>query len=363
MRARRAENPQRRDTAVSCPAAAGARGRWAQSYRALRRAQPDPERSGGARPDPPFLSGSGYAASVVEASTATASALATETKRWTLVEMIRWTSDYLAARGFHNARLNAELLLCGMLGLKRLDLYLQHDRPLTPEELAEYRDRLRRRARREPLQYIDGTAAFRNLVLRVDRRVLIPRPETERLVQEVLDWAAGRQDLSAVDVGTGSGAIALALATEGPFRRVVATDASAAALEAAAQNHRQAAPDAPVEFRHGDLLQPVEGERFHVVVSNPPYVGDEEAPELDPEVRDWEPAQALFAGPGGLDVIRRLVPRAADALEPGGLLALETGAAQGAAVARIITETNAFGAPRVRPDLAGRDRFVLAERL
>jgi release factor glutamine methyltransferase len=289
--------------------------------------------------------------------------LATDTKRWTVVEMIRWTADYLAGKGFHNARLNAELLLAGVLGLKRLDLYLQYDRPLTPEELAEYRDRLRRRARREPLQYIDGTAAFRDLVLKVDRRVLIPRPETERLVQEVLDWAAGKADLHAVDVGTGSGAIALALATEGPFARVVATDVSADALALARENHQLAAPEASVEFRLGDLLEPVRGERFHAVVSNPPYIGEEEAPALDAEVRDWEPAQALFAGHGGLDVIRRLVPQAAQALYPGGLLAMEIGAGQGAAVCAVIDETNAFGAPRVRPDLAGRDRIVLAERL
>jgi release factor glutamine methyltransferase len=289
--------------------------------------------------------------------------LATDTKRWTVVEMIRWTAEYLGGKGFHNARLNAELLLAGMLGLKRLDLYLQHDRPLSPEELAEYRDRLRRRARREPLQYIDGTAAFRDLVLKVDRRVLIPRSETERLVQEVLDWAAGREALSAVDVGTGSGAIALALATEGPFARVVATDVSDAALAQARENHQFAAADAPVSFLAGDLLDPVRGERFDAVVSNPPYIGDEEAPSLDAEVREWEPAGALFAGTGGLDVIRRLVPQAAAVLHPGGLLALEMGAVQGAAVCGIINETNAFGAPRVRPDLAGRDRIVLAERL
>jgi release factor glutamine methyltransferase len=289
--------------------------------------------------------------------------LSTETKRWTVVELIGWTAEYLGGKNVHNARLNAELLLAGVLGLKRLDLYLQFDRPLRPEELAEFKERLRRRAKREPLQYIDGTAAFRDLVLRVDPRVLIPRPETEVLVQEVLDWARPRSDLVAVDVGTGSGAIALALATEGPFSRIVATDAQADALAAARENHAHAAPDAPVEFRLGDLLAPVRGEAFDVVVSNPPYVGSEEAASLDPEVRDWEPATALFAGVGGLDVIRRLVPQAAQALKPGGLLALETGAAQGAAVRGIIEETSAFGAPRVRPDLAGRDRFVLAERL
>jgi release factor glutamine methyltransferase len=289
--------------------------------------------------------------------------LATDTKRWTVVEMIRWTTEYLSGKGFHDARRSADLLLAGVLGLKRLDLYLQFDRPLTPEELAEYRERLRRRARHEPLQYIDGTEAFRDLVLKVDRRVLIPRPETERLVQEVLDWAAGRTDLRAVDVGTGSGAIALALASEGPFARVVATDVSADALALARENHQRCTPAAPVEFRPGDLLEPLRGETVDVVVSNPPYIGDEEAPSLDAEVRDWEPARALFAGTGGLDVIRRLVPQAAGVLVPGGLLAMEIGERQGAGVCAIIHQTNAFGAPRVRPDLAGRDRFVLAERL
>jgi release factor glutamine methyltransferase len=290
----------------------------------------------------------------------------TQPRRWTVVEMIKSTAEYLAGKNFHNPRLNAELLLAGMLGLKRLDLYLQHDRPLTPEELDDFRSRLRRRARREPLQYIDGTAAFRDLVLHVDGRVLIPRPETEILVQHVLDWAAKRageeRSLSAVDLGTGSGAIALALATEGPFRRVVATDVDRDTLRAARDNHGRAAPESPVEFRPGDLWRAVGDERFDVVVSNPPYIGEDERAAMDTEVVDWEPAGALFAGPDGLRVIRPLVAGAADHLEAGGLLALEMGAAQGAAVCRLIEQTNAFGPARVLPDLAGRDRVVLAER-
>jgi release factor glutamine methyltransferase len=283
-------------------------------------------------------------------------------KRWTVMELLRWTAEYLAGKGFHNPRLNGELLLAGVLGLKRLDLYLQFDRPLLPEELAAFKARLRRRARREPLQYIDGEAPFRDLRLRVDRRVLIPRPETEVLVQEVLDWAAGRERLHALDVGTGSGAIALSLATEGPFARVVATDVSEGALEVARANLALAAPPAPVELRLGDAFAPVAGERFHVVASNPPYVGTDERGTLDAEVRDWEPALALFAGPGGLDVIRRLVGGAPDVLHPGGLLALEIGAGQAGAVAELVRAAGAFREPRLRRDLAGRDRIVLAER-
>jgi release factor glutamine methyltransferase len=177
----------------------------------------------------------------------------------------------------------------------------------------------------------------------------------------VLDWAAGRDGLTALDVGTGSGAIALALATEGPFRRVAATDVSADALEVARANAADAAPDAPVEFHLGSLYEPVAGERFDVIASNPPYVGTEERDALDAEVRDWEPAAALFAGAGGLDVIRPLVAQAPEHLAAGGLLALEIGAAQADAVREIIRATGAFCEPVVRRDLAGRDRIVLAE--
>lgn len=282
-------------------------------------------------------------------------------KVWTVMELLRWTAEYLGEKGFHNARLNGEMLLSGVLGVKRLDLYLQFDRPLRPEELAEFKARLLRRAKREPLQYIEGEAHFRDLRLRVDPRVLIPRPETEQLVQRVLDWAAGRPGLAAADVGTGSGAIALALATEGPFERVVATDVEPGALEAARANHALAAPEAPVVFRLGDGLVPLAGERFDALVSNPPYVGTGERDSLDTEVRDWEPAAALFAGPDGLEVIRRLVAGAPSVLNPGGLLALEIGVGQGAAVAELVRAAGGFGAPRVEKDLAGRDRIVLAE--
>jgi release factor glutamine methyltransferase len=282
-------------------------------------------------------------------------------KRWTVMELVGWTANYLGEKGFHNPRLNAELLLAGSLGLKRLDLYLQFDRPLRPDELAEFKARLKRRAKHEPLQYIEGTAAFRELTLRVDPRVLIPRPETEVLVQEVLDWAAARGARSALDVGTGSGAIALALATEGPFERVVAVDLSPDALEVARANAGSAAPGAPVDFRHGSLYDAAAGERFDVIASNPPYVGDEERAGLDAEVRDWEPAAALFAGTGGLDVIRPLVEGAPRYLSPGGLLAMEIGAAQADAVCALVRATGAFAEPRVRRDLSGRDRIVLAE--
>jgi release factor glutamine methyltransferase len=284
------------------------------------------------------------------------------TKTWTVVELVRWTTGYLNERAFHNPRLNAELLLSGVLGLKRLDLYLQFDRPLRAEELAEFKARLLRRARREPLQYIEGTAAFRDLTLRVDRRVLIPRPETELLVGEVLAAVVGRQALEALDVGTGSGAVALSLATEGPFKRVVATDVSPDALAVARANHAATAPAAPVEFRLGSLYEPVAGSRFDVIVSNPPYVALAERHELNAEVVEWEPAEALFAGDDGLDAIRPLVAGAAPHLRPGGLLALEIGAAQAEAVLALVARAEGLTGAQVRRDLAGRDRIVLARQ-
>lgn len=283
-----------------------------------------------------------------------------ERKVWTLMEMVRWTEGYLREKGFESPRLNGELLLAGTLGLKRLDLYLQFDRPLTPDELAEFKARLRRRAKREPLQYIEGLAAFRDLRLRVDPRVLIPRSETELLVDEVLAWARGREGLHALDVGTGSGAIALSLATEGPFARVVATDVSAGALEVARANHAASAPGAPVEFYLGAVYAPVRGQSFDVVVSNPPYIGESERGALDAGVRDWEPAQALFSGETGLDVIRELVAGAPEVLRAGGLLALEIGWKQADAVAELVRAVDGFSEPAVRRDLEGRDRIVTA---
>lgn len=282
---------------------------------------------------------------------------------WTVLRLIRWSGEYLEEKGVERGRLDAEHLLARVLGLDRLQLYLQFERPLTPEELAAYKPLLLRRAGREPLQYILGRAAFRELDVTVDRRVLIPRPETEELVEAVLEWARerGGAGLDALDVGTGSGCIAVSLATEGPFRRVVGTDDSVEALELARAN-ADAAGAVDVELLHGPLFEPVAGRRFDVVVSNPPYVAEGEREGLQAEVRDWEPGGALFAGEDGLDVIRDLVAGAPEHVAPGGLLALEIGADQADAVRALVAETGAFGGATVRRDLAGRPRIVLAER-
>ncbi len=283
---------------------------------------------------------------------------------WTVLHLVRWSAVYLAGKGVPDPRLDAEHLLGDVLGMSRLGLYLQYDRPLTQAELEGFRVRIRERARRKPLQYVLGRAPFRDLELEVDPRVLIPRPETETLVEEVLVWVEGRgmEALAGLDVGTGSGAIALALALEGGFGKVVATDTSEDALSVARGNAARLRAD-EVEFRLGSLLTPVgEGERFDVLVSNPPYVRREEYGDLAPEVREWEPEAALVSGDRGVELLDQLVAGGPRVLAPGGLLALEVGEGQAKAVAEMIRGTGAFGEPRIRKDLAGRDRIVLATR-
>jgi release factor glutamine methyltransferase len=284
------------------------------------------------------------------------------------LELTRLAAEHLATKGVPDPRLDAELLLAYVLGIRRLDLYLQFERPVAPAEVAAYRDAIRRRGRREPLQYITGRAAFRELVLAVDPRVLIPRPETEVLVGEVLAWSAappcdvGPAGLVALDIGTGSGAIGLSLLHEAEFARVVATDISEGALTVAAENAERLGLADRLELRLGSVWAPIgDDARFHVIVANPPYVTSSERDGLMPEVRDHEPADALFAGPDGLDVVREIVDGAPARLTGGGLLALEVGLGQAAAVVAMMEAVGLTGA-KVVADLTGRDRLVLAQR-
>lgn len=283
---------------------------------------------------------------------------------WTILRLMLWSARYLEERGVAEARLDAEHLLAASLGTDRLRLYLEYDRPLGSEELDAFKPSLLRRARREPLQYILGHTPFRELDLLTDPRVLVPRPETEVLVEEVLEWtrAGGRSGLTALDVGTGTGAVALSLVAEGPFTRVVATDVDPDALAVARENRARAGMDEQVELREGHLLEPVGEERFDVIVSNPPYVAEGEMEALEPEVREWEPAGALVAGPEGTEVLDALVRGASAHLRAGGLLALEVGLGQARSVAERMRAAEGLGEPRVRRDLAGRERIVLVDR-
>jgi release factor glutamine methyltransferase len=284
-------------------------------------------------------------------------------KMWTVEEALERGRSALSARAGTDARREAAFLLAGVLGVAPGQLTLQRGRQLAEHERDEYLNRLARRARGEPLQYIEGRAAFRDLFLRVDRSVLIPRPETEQLVEAVLGWCRGKHGLSGLDLGTGSGAIAISLAREGPFERVVGVDISAQALNVARYNAEQAGVGAAVDLRLGSLFAALSAaERFQVVVSNPPYVANGEAESLPEEVRDWEPAVALYAGPSGFEVIRQIVDGAPQYLAPGGLLALEVAPGVADATLERLRAQGAYSEPRLIRDLAGQRRIVLAER-
>lgn len=219
------------------------------------------------------------------------------------------------------------------------------------------------RARGAPFAYAVGRAAFRHLTLAVDERVLIPRQETEVLIDLVLEAQDGGRG-TVVDVGTGSGAIALALATEGLFDRVVGTDVSLDALVVAERNAAFLRDElrAPVEFLHGSLLAPLAGMRMQAVVSNPPYIAFAELDELPPSVRDWEPPLALLSADEGLAATRSIVRESAAVLEPNGLLALEVDTRRASLVAEAVATDGSYGDVVVHLDLTGRERFVLARR-
>jgi release factor glutamine methyltransferase len=271
------------------------------------------------------------------------------------------SADYLAGKGVESARLDAEHMVAHVLGVGRLEMYLQHERPMAADELDRLRPLLKRRGLREPLQYILGRQGFREVDLAVGPGVLIPRPETEQLVEVVLAWAEGRQDLTALDVGTGSGAIAISLLSEGPFSSVVGTDSSSEALGFAERNRDSTGLRSRLELREGRLFEAVHpGERFDVVVSNPPYVAETQRGDLQAEVVDWEPEGAFFAGADGLAVVRELVPRAPAALRSGGLLALEIGDRQAEEVVGLLEAVPAYEDARVHKDLAGKQRIVTA---
>ncbi len=290
-------------------------------------------------------------------------------EHWTPIRITRWSGEYLGAKGIRDGRLDAELLLAHVLGLTRLDLYLQHDRPLKPDELEAFKALLKRRASREPLQYVIGTTGFRELELITDARALIPRPETEVLVGEVLAWATrspsvssnggGVRSLTALDLGTGSGAIALSLLKEGPFSRVVATDSSSAALELARENAERHSLLDRLDLREGPLFEPLErDELFDVIVSNPPYIPDGDRESLQEEIRRWEPERALYAGPEGLAILSVLVRDGPAFLTPGGMMAVEVGDGQANEIVRTMEETGRFGQIRVVADLSDRERVV-----
>jgi release factor glutamine methyltransferase len=277
----------------------------------------------------------------------------------TVLEIIKKTTDYFAARAIESPRLNAELLIGHALGRKRMQLYLEFERPLAEAELEKIRPLVRRRAQHEPVQYILGETEFCGLKLKVDRRALIPRPETEQLVELVL--ASANAPARILDLGTGSGALALALASQLPAAAVTATDRSDEALALARENAASLGLAERIAFVKADWFSGLPVAEFDLIVSNPPYLTAAETAEALPEVRDFEPVSALTSGEEGTADLATIIRGAPGFLAAGGLLALETGIAQHS---RLTALAQAAGFARVesKRDLTGRDRFVLAFR-
>jgi release factor glutamine methyltransferase len=270
--------------------------------------------------------------------------------------------DALNAATIRIVRREAETLMAHVLGCDRAYLFAHPETELTAEQYAHLEALVARRAAREPLQHLTGVQEFYGLPLRVTRDTLIPRPETELLVEAVLAWAGTRAGaLRVLDVGTGTGAIALALAKHLPHAEITAIDISTAALDVARGNAERLELAERVAFRDSDLLREIAAElRFDAVVSNPPYVASTDAPTLEAEVVDHEPHGALFAGPDGLDIYRRLIPQAHAALVPGGLLAMEFGFGQRESLRALLV--SGWEDVRFLDDYAGIPRIVLARR-
>jgi len=281
------------------------------------------------------------------------------------LEVIQRSTEFLAKKGVESPRLQTELLLAHWLRLPRMQLYLNFERSLTAEELGGFRELIQRRGKREPLQHVVGSTSFCGLEIAVNRHVLIPRPETELLAERGWSFLKDRSATNgktpaALDFGTGSGCLAIALAHECPAAQVCAVDISAEALALARQNAARHGVSERIRFLHGDSLGAApEGARFDLIISNPPYVPSGEIDRLEPEVRDHDPRLALNGGADGLDYFRRLAAEALPKLEAGGKLMLEFGDGQGEAV-REIFRAQKWVVEALVEDYNQRQRILIA---
>ncbi|MEP7066524.1 MAG: peptide chain release factor N(5)-glutamine methyltransferase [Gemmatimonadota bacterium] len=279
----------------------------------------------------------------------------------TVVALVREMSEQLARAGIADAKRESGDIVAAVLDVPRFWALLHESDVLDAAVVDACRRAARQRCAGAPFAYAVGRSAFRNLTLHVDERVLIPRQETELLVDELL--ARERTGL-AIDIGTGSGAIALALANEGEFDRVIGTDVSSGAIAVARANGARLATSlaAAVEWREGALLAPVAGERARVIASNPPYIAFDEASALPESVRDWEPPFALYSASGGMAISASIIRGAPDVLEPGGLLVMELDSRRASLAAELALADGRYRDVAVRLDLTGRERFLIARR-
>ena len=295
---------------------------------------------------------------------------------WTVLKIIQWTTEYLKGKGIDNPRLDSEVLLANLLKLDRVGLYLNFDRPLSRDELSSFREIVKRRGSREPLQYITGHQEFWSLDFKVTPDVLIPRPDTEILVEEALK-AVRRETLDVrrqnqlpftiLDLCTGSGCIAISLAHELKDAVVYAVDTSEAALSIARENAEKNGVRDRVIFLQGDLYEALTSHvsrltSYDLIVSNPPYIKNIDIPNIQPEVRDYEPRMAVDGGTEGLGFYKRIVADAPNHLSPHGWLMVEVGEGQADAVSKMMTDTGTFESISTVKDLAGIERVVKAHK-
>lgn len=277
-----------------------------------------------------------------------------------ILEIVKRTTDFFTRKGIEQPRLNAELIIGHVLGLDRMKLYLQFERPLTEAELVPIRELVKRRGKREPLQYVLGSTAFHDLELKVDGRVLIPRPETEQLAERIQERLAS-PPRRIIDLGTGSGALALCLAQVYSVAEVTAVDTSADALTVAAQNASEAGLGDRVRFLESDWFASVPSdERFDLIVSNPPYLTEEEWASAAPEVRVHEPKLALVAEDEGCSALEQILRASRMRLATDGHLALETGIDQHARLVEL-AGTQGYSKIESLRDWSDRDRFLWME--
>jgi release factor glutamine methyltransferase len=282
-------------------------------------------------------------------------------EEWTVRRVLDWTTGHLKEHGSETPRLDAEILLAHARGCKRIELYTRFDEPLTDAQRAVMRDLAKRRAKSEPVAYLVGHREFFSLDFRVTADVLIPRPDTETLVVELLDAARPLEAPRVLDLGTGSGCIAIAAAVNHPPARITATDLSEAALAIARQNAETHGVSDRIRFLQGDLFAALpDGEPFEVIASNAPYIADHERETLQNDVRKYEPHTALFAGPIGTEILFHIIDGAAARLVPAGTLILEIAPEQAAAVRARIESNEAYQDVRVIKDSAGLARVVRA---
>jgi release factor glutamine methyltransferase len=277
---------------------------------------------------------------------------------WSIKRVLTWAADDLRRRGNDSARLDVELLLGHVIGLDRIGLIMQSERPLAAAELSRFRELFKRRRAGEPVAYLLGAREFYGLSLRVDGRVLVPRPDSERLVEVALLRTRARSMLGqALDMCTGSGCIAIAFARQRPTWNVTASDISEDALAVARDNAHRTGAIRNLRLVGGSLFAPVAGQRFDLVTANPPYIPAGDIESLPVDVRDFEPRLALDGGPDGLDLVREIVKQAPAHLTPGGLLALEIAFDQGPRTADLLRELG-YQDVAIAKDLGGRDRVV-----